>query len=202
VEPAQSVPASPGNPRVGRVESGDIPTPFSRCRAFQSTQPSFAQSHKYTLQVVSNDVILLFGSGQRTIAFALSERLSEAFIAEQIWLASDGILAEVTGRNGVEPLALQRLREGVTLLLHDGGSIAFGDHDYRSMVWLRRVGDRTTGYVDLPSEDLWEVPLGDMTDDDLRRVLSTIDEAGERFGPLTVHCSCGEPPLSWYPNKA
>lgn len=143
--------------------------------------------------------MLTFGAknGDR-LEFTLTSMDNYGFVAGAIRLTLGGQTIELDERNGIEALALAHLRSDVEKLLEDDGCLGFGDHDYAPMVDLQRRGGVVHAHADLPSEDLWEVPLGAMSDDDLRRLTNVVAAAGERFGPLTGYCAgCGVPEPTW-----
>lgn len=143
--------------------------------------------------------MLTFGAknGDR-LEFTLTPMDDYGFVAGAIRLTIGGQPIELGERNGIEALALAHLRSDVEKLLEDDGCVSFGDHDYAPMVDLQRRGGVVHAHADLPSEDRWEVPLGAMSDGDLRRLSNVIAAAEERFGPLTGYCAgCGEAQPNW-----
>jgi hypothetical protein len=149
--------------------------------------------------VPKEELTLTFGSktGDR-FEFTLASIDEYGFVAGAIRLTAGGRSVVLDDRNGIEAMALTHLRRDVQQLLQQDGNLDFGDHDYARMVEVERRGGVVRAHADLPSEDLWEIPLGDMSDDDLRRLVEVVTAAEERFGPLTGYCAgCGVPQPTW-----
>lgn len=141
---------------------------------------------------------LVFGDPNGDHVLFTLEWSETHFIHGRIVVSTREHRDELTGRNGIESMALARLREDVDTLLRRNGSICFGDHDFPLMVWVRRNDGAIEAMTDQPMSDVWDIPLGPMDDDSLRAIIRTVDLAEQRFGPLTGWC-CGEPQATWHP---
>ena len=117
----------------------------------------------------------------------------------ELWLGGE-CKSRLTGRNGIEALALRHLRDALGALRRTGrGSAYFGDHDYFQLVELEGRPDGSVAVqANVPSEDLWDVVLEPMTREDLDSLVASINELEAEVGELVGYCTaCGIPPANY-----
>jgi hypothetical protein len=130
------------------------------------------------------------------IVFGLDEA-DPYFVMGSISVRVDGEWIKLADRNGIERLALRHLADDVRDLVANGGSMCFGDHDYGQLVQIESRKEGVVGWVDLPSEDRWDIPLGTLAESSLLAIADAVEQAERVFGPLIGHCGCGTPTRTW-----
>ena len=95
----------------------------------------------------------------------------------------------------MEPYALANLRSNLSSMIAAGrGTFWFGDHDFAMLVEVTCAGDDTAAALtlDLPPVDRWDIRLPDLSVQEMKDLIATIDEIEEELGPLTGACgACG-----------
>ena len=149
--------------------------------------------------MIEGPLLLAFGDATGDhIGFTLHELDGYSFIRGGIHLVAGDRTVELHGRSGIEPLALSHLRTDLVLLLSEGGTVFFGDHDFGQLVELTARSGEFAVAANLPSQDLWDITLPPMRRPSVEALVAVIDEAERRFGRLTAHCGCGQPSSSWF----
>jgi hypothetical protein len=145
-------------------------------------------------------LVLTFGSKRDSIEFVLDDANdvgAPSFIEGAVRITLLGAPAKTEHRSGIEPLALANFRDDLRSILANKGTVLFGDHDYGLAITLVRGRNGYRLALDWPADDLWELPLGEVSTADLEHWIAVVDEAEARFGPLIGHCDCGIPG-HWY----
>jgi hypothetical protein len=144
---------------------------------------------------VTGEIALVFGDPDGDhAAYGLHSRAEPCWVHSELRLVAAGRREVRDDRSGIEELALAHLRADLRELLAAPASGAhFADHDDSLGVDLRRAGDRVEIVADMPSADLFQVPLPAMTLDAVLAVAKAVDAAERRWGPLVGHCGCDRP---------
>lgn len=149
----------------------------------------------------SGPLSLTFGSREAdSIEFVLGAGdipVTPSFIGGAVNITLLGEPYKTEHRSGIEPLALANFRDDLGSILAKKGTVLFGDHDYSLALTLVRGRNGYRLMLDWPTDDLWELPLGEPSTADLEQWIAVIDEAEARFGKLVGHCACGIP-QHWY----